>query len=542
MVGSSVTGMILPAGHRLPPPGPARTATETGSNRFRWLRESTARRVTPADTVSVPSHSRIQQRLESLRSEEDRMTQENRQISDATFLRSAAVAARIDRIPTGPFHYRLASILGGGTFFDAFDALSIAVVLSLVITTFGLAPGDAGLIISAGFAGQWVGAIVVGALADRIGRRPAFVLSLVVFSVFALVCAFAWSHTSLLVFRALQGLGLGAEVPIATTLINEYLGKRHRGRISVIYQSSFTWGIFFAPLVALATTGVLGPESGWRVLLGLGALPLLIAVWAWFALPESARWLATSGRTEEAEALVGRMEDEAAARGHALDVPEPVPPAAGQDSRLRLTELLAGSYRTRTLGLATIWFTSFFIVYGYLSWLPTMYVSVGQLPASSSLVLTVVLGATQLVVVYTTAWLIDRVGRRPLLLTAFGVAVVGGLFGAVLVGLLGYTSWPVLFTAGIILAIGMSISSSSLFLYTSELFPTRMRGWATSACSSLARLASVVSPIIFGLMLGGYGGPGGVFTAMAIAAAIALAAMSISGVETRNRSLEELSP
>jgi putative MFS transporter len=478
------------------------------------------------------------------RPEEHNVTQSDRQMPDSTFTQSAAIAARIDRVPTGPFHYRLASILGGGTFFDAFDALSIAVLLTLVIKTFGIGFSEAGLIVSAGYAGQWVGALIVGALADRIGRRPAVVLSLVVFGVLALACAVAWSHSSLLVFRALQGLGLGAEVPIATTLLNEYLGKRNRGRISVIYQSTFTWGIFVAPLVALLSTSVFGPELGWRVLLGIGALPLLIAVWAWFALPESARWLATSGRTDEADALVSRMEDEARARGHVLDepLPVPVPPAPGAAGKFRLGELLAPPYRRRTLGLATIWFTSFFVVYGYLTWLPTIYVSVGQLPASSSLVLTVVLGATQLVIVYAAAWLIDRVGRRPLLLTAFGFAVVGGLFGAIMVGLLGYTSWPVLFTAGIIIAIGMSISSASLFLYTSELYPTRMRGWATSANSGLARAASILSPLIFGFMLSGHGGPGAIFAAMAVAAVLSLIAMALSGVETRNRSLEELSP
>jgi putative MFS transporter len=460
---------------------------------------------------------------------------------DAASRDSATIAARIDRVPTGPFHYRLASILGGGTFFDAFDALSIAVVLTLVISAFGLDFSEAGLIVSAGYAGQWLGAVVVGALADRIGRRPAFVLSLVVFSVLSLVCAFAWSHSSLLLFRALQGIGLGAEVPIATTLINEYLGKRNRGRISVIYQSTFTWGIFVAPLVALVTIAAFGPELGWRVLLGLGALPLLIAVWAWFALPESARWLATSGRIDEADALVRRMEDEAIRRGRVLDEPEPVPPTPVAAGRLRLAEVFSATYRARTFSLATLWFTSFFIVYGYLTWLPTMYVSVGQLPPANSLALTVALGAIQLVIVYATAWLVDRIGRRPLLLAAFSFAVVGGLYGAVMLGLLGYTSWPVLFTAGIILAIGMSISSVTLYLYTSELYPTRMRGWATSACNSMARASSIVSPFIFGFMLGGHGGPGGVFTAMAVAAAIGLVAMTVSGVETRNRSLEELS-
>jgi hypothetical protein len=138
------------------------------------------------------------------------------------------------------------------------------------------------------------------------------------------------------------------------------------------------------------------------------ALPLLIAVWAWFALPESARWLATSGRIDEADALVRRMEDEAIRRGRVLDEPEPVPPTPVEAGRLRLAEVFSTTYRARTFSLATLWITSFFIVYGSLTWLPTMYVSVGQLPPANSLALTVVLGAIQLGVGSLLGSLLDR--------------------------------------------------------------------------------------------------------------------------------------
>jgi MFS transporter, putative metabolite:H+ symporter len=458
---------------------------------------------------------------------------------DAARHAAAGIAARVDRIPTGRFHGRLASILGVGIFFDGFDGVNIAVVLPLVISAFGLGFDDAGLIISVGYVGQWVGALVVGWLSDRIGRRPAFVVTLLVFGALSLACAFAWSAPSLLAFRVLQGFGLGAAVPIAGSSVSEFLGRRARGRIAIVYQSLFPWGLFFAPLIALITIAEFGPQLGWRVLLGVGALPILVAVWAWFALPESPRWLASKGRIAEADAVVSRMESEARARGKQLPEPSPVPPPS--DARLRIGELFSPQYRRRTVMLAVVWFTTYFVIYGITTWLPTMYVSVGGLPQSRSLELTLLVSGCQLVMGYLTAWLVERLGRRTLLLAGFVIAVAGAIYGAVGFGALGAHGWQTLFSAGIILAAGSSIPSLMLYLYTSELYPVRMRGWATSACSSLNRAASIVSPFIFGFMLAGHGGAGAIFTALAVAAAIGLVVLAVAGVETRGRSLEELS-
>lgn len=452
---------------------------------------------------------------------------------------AADITARLDRIPTGRFHGRLAGIVGTGTFFDGFDALSIAVILSLIVSTFKISFAEAGLIISAGYLGQFVGALVIGALSDRIGRRKAFVLCLAVFGLLSMACAFAWSADSLLLFRLIQGIGLGAEVPVAATLINEYLGTKSRGRISVLYQSAFSWGLFFAPLVALMLTSALGPQLGWRVLLGVGALPLLVAIWAWFAVPESARWLANKGRITEADAYVSRMESEAIARGHVLSEPAPLPEV--KSLPFRLNEMFQGQYARRTLMLALVWFTCFFVVYGYTTWLPTLYVSVGRLPSSSSLVLTIILGLVQLVVVYLCAWLVERLGRKVLLALGTGIGAVGALGGLVVVGILGRTDWPYLFATGLIIGIGMTIPAGMLYLYTGELYPTRMRGFATSAASSLNRLASIISPFIIGFLLDGHGGAGAVFGLLGAAALVSFVVIATLGIETRNRRLEEIS-
>lgn len=453
----------------------------------------------------------------------------------------ANVVARLDRVPTTKFHVKLAAYLGVGTFFDGFDALSLAVVLPLVVGAFGISFAEAGLIISAGYLGQFIGAIFIGFLSDRLGRRPAFVICLAVFGLLSLGCAFAWSAQSLLIFRLLQGLGLGAEVPVAATLMNEYLGRRNRGRIGVIYQSTFTWGFFIAPLVGLILVQSIGPQIAWRVLLGLGALPLLVAVLAWFALPESARWLAGKGRTAEATKYVLQIEHQAIDRGAILPALDTAKTVVSTASDFRISEFFRGTYGKRSIMLGIVWFSSFFVVYGFTVWLPSMYVSIGGLAQSGSLVLTLISGAVGLVTVYLVAWMIERLGRKRLLLAGLGIGVIGGFVGVIMVGFLGQTSWPYLFAAGLLITFGMTIPSSILYLYTGELYPTRMRGFATSTASSLNRVASIISPFIIGSLLTAAGGAAAIFAVLAGGALVAFLAVAIAGIETKGKRLEEIS-
>ena len=163
------------------------------------------------------------------------------------------IAARIERLPVSPWHLKLRVVMGIALFFDAFDALAIAYVLPVLIGMWKLAPAQIGLLISAGFAGQLIGAIFFGWLAERIGRIPAAVWTIGIFSVFSIVCAFSWSYPSMLVFRFIQGLGLGGEVPIAAAYIGEIAKADRRGRFFLLYQVVFAIGL---AAVAVAATWV----------------------------------------------------------------------------------------------------------------------------------------------------------------------------------------------------------------------------------------------------------------------------------------------
>lgn len=450
------------------------------------------------------------------------------------------IAGRLDRIPPNRFHLRLAGILGAGTFFDSFNAISVAVVLTTIVKHFHISIGTASLIVSAGYLGQFIGALAVGALSERIGRRRAFALCLIAFGLLSLLSALSWSSSSLLIFRLLQGIGLGAEVPVAATLMNEYLSTRKRGRIGMFYQSLFGWGIFFPPLVALLLTDVIGSATAWRYLFAIGAIPALVGVYAWFRLPESARWLAGRGRIGEAEVLVRRVEAEAYRRGDVLA--DPVAAATRAQHDFRPGEFLRGVYRNRTLMLWAAWFLSSFVNYGCTVWLPTLYVRLGGASASTALLLTILIGALAVASPTLSALVIDRMGRRRLLVVSFAVMLGGALVGTLGVGVFHWQALPVLVTAGVIVGIGAPAALTTLWIYTAELYPTRMRSWATSVASGMNRAASIVSPLIVGAVLAADGGVGAIFSIMLACAVAGVLVMTTMGVETSSRSLEEIAP
>ena len=149
------------------------------------------------------------------------------------------VVARIERLPTSWWHVRTRIIVGIATFFDAFDALAIATVLPVLAPMWKLTGPQIGYMISAGFIGQLVGALLFGSVAARFGRMQAMIWSISLFSVMSFVCAFAWDYNSLLIARTIQGIGLGGEVPVAACYISELTRARHRGRFVLLYEMVF---------------------------------------------------------------------------------------------------------------------------------------------------------------------------------------------------------------------------------------------------------------------------------------------------------------
>ena len=449
------------------------------------------------------------------------------------------ISSRIDRLPFLPFHFRIAGILGTGTLFDAFDSLSMGAALTMIIATFNLDYRSGGALISAAFAGQFVGAIAFGYIGERIGRKWAFVIALAIFGLCSVGAALAESVNGIIVARVIQGVGLGAEVPVAAALFTEFVRGSARGLFIMVYESLFVWGIFLAPVAGLICYTAFGPALGWRVLFAIGGVPAVVAVIAAFKLPESARWLASKGRLTEADAIVTRMEGEAQRLGRTL---LPARPVRVSSEPTRFGELFKGIYGKRTFVVWTMWFCSYFVSNGFQSWAATLYMKIGGLPARYALMLTILTGFVQLLSCYVVAASIDKHGRIPWFTGAFALAAFGAICGAVVTGPMAMRGWQPLLICGLIMGLGTGINGLGVYLYTPELYPTRMRAWATATGSSLNRLGSFIAPSIVGWLLAEYENIAIVFAMFAVVSLFGAVIMWTMGTETKQRTLEELSP
>ena len=441
------------------------------------------------------------------------------------------VVARIERLPTSIWHVKTRVIVGVATFFDAFDALAIATVLPAIVPLWKLSGPQIGFLISAGFLGQLIGALLFGWVSERYGRMTAMVWSIAIFAVMSLVCAFAWSYESLLVFRIVQGIGLGGEVPVAATYISELTRAKGRGRFVLLYELVFPIGLVGASLIGLWVV----PRWGWQYMFVIGALPALLALVLRRLLPESPRWLAVKGRNAEAESALALIERETEkATGAAL--PPPVQVAGARLSDWSWSDLFGPLYLKRTLVVWLIWFTAYLVNYGLAVWLPTLYRTVFRLPLETSLQYGLITQAAGLLGTLICALLIDRVGRRPWFAFAFFAA------GAALIALwqrgadqaetiLIYVTTAYFFVSTI---------NIGVYLYTPELYPTRVRSLAVGVASAWLRLASIIGPSVVGMMVGT--GLGSVFLAFGVVAIITAIVTMLFAVETKGRVLEEVSP
>lgn len=454
--------------------------------------------------------------------------------------RAAGLLFRIENVPFSKWHTKARIIMGSATLFDAFDALSLAFVLPVLVDMWHLSPGKIGLLIASGYLGQVVGALFFGWLAEKRGRVSSASVTVTLMSVMSIVCAFTGSFHMLFLCRFVQGIGVGGEVPVAATYINELSQAHGRGKFFVLYELIFPLGL----LAAAQVGAFLVPRFGWEYMFLIGGIPGLLVAVLINRLPESPRWLISKGRLDDAETVVRELEASTTKRHLDPQMEKAVIDqriatlAAGsvQKKEGSWKELFSPVYKGRTFVVWLLWASSYFVANGINNWLPSLYKTVYHLPLQESLRMASVSNLLSAVAVLVCALLIDRVGRRRWAISCF---IISGALLALLGLLKAESAWSVMLLASPAYAV-MGTTTVLLYLYTPEIYPTRMRAIGTGLATSWLRAASAAAPAMVGVVLAGYG----IATVFLMFAAVTVVGFFTAWrmIETTNRSLEEISP
>lgn len=425
---------------------------------------------------------------------------------------------RLDRLPFNRKHTRLLVGSGLGWALDAMDVGLISFVMTALAAEWMLGQTELSLIGSIGFVGMAVGAALGGLLADRFGRRQVFALTLLVYGLATGASALAGTVAALIILRFLVGIGLGAELPVASTLVSEFAPRRIRGRLVVALEAFWALGWILAALIGYLFIPTL--ENGWRWALAVGVIPTVYAAVVRFGLPESVRFLESRQRHAEAEAAVREFE---AASGVAPPVGPPLaaaprqPVTGGADPT---PSIWSPALRRRTAALWVVWFMINLSYYGAFIWMPTLLFQDGH-TLVKSFQYTLIITLAQIPGYAVAAWLIEKWGRRPTLATFLvGSAASAALFGV--------ADGP-----AAIIATGCALSFfnlgawGALYAIGPELYPTAVRGRGTGAAAAFGRIASIIAPLMVPVLIGRGGHPltFGVFAAAFLVAAIAAYAL-----------------
>ncbi|WP_144596766.1 MFS transporter [Bacillus cereus] len=388
---------------------------------------------------------------------------------------------------------KLLGIAGLGWLFDAMDVGMLSFVMVALQKDWGLSTQEMGWIGSINSIGMAVGALIFGILSDKIGRKSVFIITLLLFSIGSGLTALTTTLAMFLVLRFLIGMGLGGELPVASTLVSESVEAHERGRIVVLLESFWAGGWLIAALISYFVI----PKYGWEVAMVLSAIPALYALYLRWNLPDSPRFQKVEKRPSVIE---------------------------------NIKSVWSVEYRKATIMLWILWFCVVFSYYGMFLWLPSVMVLKGfSLIKSFQYVLIMTLA--QLPGYFTAAWFIERLGRKFVLVTyLIGTACSAYLFGVA-------DSLTVLIVAGMLLSFFNLGAWGALYAYTPEQYPTVIRGTGAGMAAAFGRIGGILGPLLVGYLVASEASLSLIFTIFCGSILIGVFAVIILGQETKQREL-----
>lgn len=390
---------------------------------------------------------------------------------------------------------KLLGIAGLGWLFDAMDVGILSFIIAALHAEWNLTPEQMSWIGSVNSIGMAVGAFVFGLLADRVGRKYVFMITLLFFSVGSGLSAMTTTLTAFLILRFFVGMGLGGELPVASTLVSETVAPERRGRIVVLLESFWAFGWLAAALISYFII----PTYGWQIALLITALPAFYALYLRIALPDSPKY-------------------------EKLD----------QHRKPTVLENVKSVWSRRyvrsTVMLWVVWFCVVFSYYGMFLWLPSVMVMKG-FSMIKSFEYVLVMTLAQLPGYFSAAWLIEKAGRKMvLILYLLGTAASAYFFGTA-------ESLALLLTAGMFLSFFNLGAWGALYAYTPEQYPTAIRGTGSGMAAAFGRIGGILGPLLVGYLVGQGTALSMIFLIFCIAVLVAVAAIFFLGAETKQKEL-----
>jgi MFS family permease len=489
------------------------------------------------------------------------------------------IVARLDRIKVWALPGSFLFIIGLGFLFTFYDIFDINVSFLQTCTQIvpkclagpppgatSLPPGFVGAADKLGLPVLWnligyvIGALILTPLSDRFGRRDVLLVTLLITGLGSLYTAFTNDYTSFIIARTITGVGIGADLAIVNTYVNEVAPQGGRAKYtSFIFVNSalgafvgiwlglilttpaanFPLGLPFAQ-VTVSDHGVF-MGNGWRIMYIVGAVLAVIGVLLRAQLPESPRWLAMRGRIQEADAVVSDMEQRAAQKQPLAPVGADVSLPASQP-RISYAELLTNpTYLGRTVLVLLVWSFAYVTVYTIGAGFTTVLASLGYIPPEAGLVAAI--GTLGFIACAVVAYFVGERLERKLWLP---IGAVITLIGGVLVGLTGKAAAPnvipwAAFIGAIILFFGFNIWVPMTYTWSTENFPTRARTTGFGIADGIGHAGGGVGLLIIIPLLSHLGGAVQAFLLIA-AFLIVAAILAQFGVSTRNETLDKVAP
>lgn len=431
--------------------------------------------------------------------------------------------------PLNTFHRKVTFLSGMGVFLEGYDFTNIASALIFLVPYFQLKPAQIALVATSTYVGTIVGAISIGYLADRFGRRSMYMADIILYALFALLSAFANSYEVLIIARIGLGFAVGADQALSFTIIAEFAPRKIRGKLNASTWILWTVASASTYLISYALNPLLHEET-WRVLFGLALIPSIIVLIGRHSIPESPRWLVRQGRYDEARAA---MDAAVPGSGAQLKVT-----SAGTNAVLARPGIGA-LFRTKqqtysTLYIFFMWFCITFNTYGVGYFTPYILRTLG-FTETLSLLGGVVVSTFAVIGSILMFLLVERVGRKPLATLGFGLLALID-FGLVLVS--GSQVFIVLLVLFSLFQLVVWIGPAGLVgVVAPEAFPTDIRSFGTGLAAGLGRLGAIIGIILFPILMN-LGGLKLTMSVFCLDAVIATAAMVVFGRETKGVELD----